>query len=105
PSSIDDPTNIQAVPFTLSQNYPNPFNPTTTISFDVRDEKAIYNLSIYDLKGRKVISLKQGMLSRGSHNVAWNGRDANNLEVASGVYFYRLDNGKDSISKKMILMK
>ena len=105
PSALADETNIQQAPFSLGQNYPNPFNPTTSISFEVKDDRAFYNLSIYDLKGRKVTNLHSGLLTRGIHSLAWNGKDYNNNSVASGIYYYRLDNGNTYQTKKMVLMK
>ncbi len=85
--------------FNLKQNYPNPFNPTTTIQFSIA-EKSNVKLTITDMLGREIQTLVNDELSAGSYNYNFN---ANNLP--SGVYFYRLDAGKFSSVKKMILMK
>lgn len=88
----------------LHSNYPNPFNPTTQISFSIPEESKI-NLSIYNIRGQLVKILINRRIISGSHIVNWNGKDNNNKQVSSGVYFYKLKNGNKSISKKMLLLK
>jgi flagellar hook assembly protein FlgD len=88
----------------LMQNYPNPFNPTTTIRFSIK-EAAPTELSIFNLKGQLVKTLVNEPLPAGLHNVLWNGKDNNNRNVASGMYFYRLDSGNYNSVKKMLLLK
>jgi hypothetical protein len=88
----------------LNANYPNPFNPVTTISFNLKEAGEI-DLDIYNLKGQKVTTLAHGDYPSGSHCVVWNGTDANGMKVTSGVYFYRLQAGTYTYTKKMILMK
>jgi hypothetical protein len=88
----------------LHQNYPNPFNPTTTISF-VLPEKALVDLSVYNLRGQLVRTLVDEVLDEGISEAIWNGTDARGNPVASGVYFYRLRAGKNVMTKKMILLK
>ena len=75
--------------FALHQNYPNPFNPSTTISFDLK-ETARVRLVVYDANGREVRTLVAGLQAKGAHSFEWDGRYANGLRAASGVYFYRL---------------
>jgi len=75
--------------YALLQNYPNPFNPLTTIRYDLPFE-SIVKLEIFDLMGRKVITLMDGKQTAGFRAIHWNGRNANGAELASGVYFYRL---------------
>ena len=88
----------------LYQNYPNPFNPETAISFSLPNKTKI-NLSIYNIKGQKVKTLCNHEYSAGNHSIVWNGRDKNNKQVASGVYFYKLKT-KDFVKvKKMLLIK
>lgn len=84
---------------TLKQNYPNPFNPATTITFGVREESHV-RLVIYDVMGRKVAVLADGMYERGMHELIW---DAG--RVASGTYIYRLVAGNEVRSRKMMLVK
>lgn len=89
----------------LAQNFPNPFNPSTTIGFDLR-EKAGVKLEVYDLRGRLVVSLVDGVMrDAGHHEVVWNGKDAGGHAVPSGVYFSRLTAGPLATTRKMVLLK
>jgi hypothetical protein len=83
----------------LYQNYPNPFNPETSIAFALPSQGQV-RLEIFDLLGRRVAELIDGTLPAGVHRRQW---DA--AQLASGIYFYRLQTGGHQISKKMILMK
>jgi len=89
----------------LHQNYPNPFNPETTISFTLKDNTLSLKLNIYNIKGQLVKTLYDGALQKGQHSFVWNGTDETNCQVSSGVYFYRLSNGKESRQRKMVLLK
>ncbi|MFH2054727.1 MAG: T9SS type A sorting domain-containing protein [bacterium] len=90
--------------YSLAQNYPNPFNPTTVIEFSMpRSGNAL--LEVYDIMGRRVITLADEYLNAGLKQVVWDGRDRNGHEVASGMYLYRLQVGDVSLTKKMILLK
>jgi len=84
---------------TLEQNYPNPFNPETTISFGLA-EKTIVSLDIYDTLGRKVQQITSGSFDAGFHAIKF---DANDLP--SGTYFYLIEAGAKTLSKKMTLAK
>jgi len=88
----------------LSKNYPNPFNPTTTIAYSVK-EAAPVKLEIYNIKGQKVRTLVNDVMTAGNHSVVWNGHDDNGKNVGSGVYFYRMTTPKFSSTQKMLLMK
>ncbi len=88
----------------LMQNYPNPFNPTTTIRFSIKQGTQT-ELNIFNLKGQLVKTLVNEPLPAGLHNVLWNGKDNNNRNVASGMYFYRLESGSYKSVKKMLLLK
>lgn len=101
-----DNDNNDSEPLTLNllQNYPNPFNPETTIAFNV-PTSGLVKLEVYNLKGQKVKTLINDNLISGNHSIVWNGRDNDNKQVASGVYFYRLKSGGNSQTNKMILMK
>jgi hypothetical protein len=87
------------VNFKLRQNFPNPFNNQTNIPFSLRNPAEI-ELAIYDVEGRLVEILAEGVWNAGMHNVAWN---ATNL--ASGVYFYSLKVGDRVQVKKCMLIK
>jgi len=90
--------------FALYQNVPNPFNPTTAIVFDVPN-RARVKLVIYDVSGRLVRNLVDRDMEPGRKSVAWDGRDFSGGNVASGIYFYRLETPTFSESKKMILLR
>jgi hypothetical protein len=88
----------------LHANYPNPFNPETTISFSLREQSHV-NLDIYNVKGQHLRSLRNDILDSGIHTIVWNGRDSHGDNVTSGIYFYRLQAGTYTKTRKMILMK
>ena len=90
--------------FALSQNYPNPFNPSTSIKFAVPNKSHV-NLEIYDILGRKVNTLVDSEFDAGYHTVIWDGRNSSGEQVSTGVYFYRLNAGDYSSSKKMTIIK
>ncbi|MCL5020792.1 MAG: T9SS type A sorting domain-containing protein [Bacteroidetes bacterium] len=85
--------------FSLSQNYPNPFNPTTNIEFRISNFGFV-SLKVYDVLGRELATLVNGVRSPGSYEVQFNGS-----RFASGVYFYRLTAPGVNIVRKMLLEK
>jgi subtilisin family serine protease len=104
PTDVDDPVGSLPVAFSLSQNYPNPFNPTTAINFTLPSAQDV-SLVIYNLLGQRVKLLRTGRLPAGQHTVAWNATDESGRQVASGVYFYRLTAGENSLRRKMLLLR
>ncbi len=88
----------------LGANYPNPFNPTTTISFSLKESGPVA-INIYNILGQKVKTLHSGDTPAGRHNLTWNGKDDSNKDVASGVYFYKMQSREYTNTRKMILMK
>ena len=90
--------------FVLHQNYPNPFNPMTEIRFDL-PQAAPITLIVYNLLGREIQVLVDGILPAGRHTVVWNGRDEAGQAASSGIYFYRLSSDAHSDQKKMLLLK
>jgi hypothetical protein len=85
--------------FKLLQNYPNPFNPSTTLSYELSNDSYV-DLSIFDLKGKKITSLINDNRSAGTHSIRFNAAD-----LPAGVYFYRLQAGNWADTKKMLLIK
>lgn len=88
----------------LEQNYPNPFNSATTIRFTV-DVPGAVDLSIYDVLGRVVRRDHETALAPGVYGFDWDGRDDEGREVASGVYFYRLQSATAREIRKMVLLR
>ncbi|WP_456407149.1 alpha-amylase family glycosyl hydrolase [Caldithrix abyssi] len=90
--------------FTLAQNYPNPFNPSTTIAFYLPTTEEI-SLRVYNMRGQLIKELISGRLNSGWHKIAWDGVNQAGNTVASGVYVYRLQAGKKTRLRKMILLR
>jgi hypothetical protein len=85
--------------------YPNPFNPTTTIGYEVR-ERVPVTLAIYDVGGKRVKTLADGeSTGTGYHEKVWDGRNEAGRVVSSGVYFYRLEAGGYTETRRMVLLK
>ena len=102
---VDDDDEVIPVPENmLSQNFPNPFNPSTTIQFNIPRSGDV-RLSIYNVKGQLVNTLVNEYLIAGQHSVVWEGRDNYGRDVASGIYFYRLETEGGVETKRMVLLK
>ncbi|MBT7311757.1 T9SS type A sorting domain-containing protein, partial [bacterium] len=84
--------------------YPNPFNPSTTIKFALPNNGPA-NLSVFDLAGRLVKTLVSGNMNASEHTVVWNGDDNSGRKVSSGTYYYRLNAGDFTETRKMSLIK
>ncbi len=83
----------------LLQNYPNPFNPSTTFSFSLAS-KSFVSLKVFDMLGREVAIIISEDMSAGSYTREWNATN-----ISSGVYFYRLQAGLFTETKKLILLR
>jgi len=90
--------------FSLTQNHPNPFNPATQISFSLPEAQTV-RLSIYTVDGRKVATLLSADLPAGAHSVIWDGKNDRDQKMASGTYFYNIEAGPYSLTKRMMLVK
>lgn len=88
----------------LGKNFPNPFNPTTKIEYSVKEQTNVC-IEVFNVKGQKVRTLINSVVNTGNHSVVWNGKDDNNNDAGSGVYFYRMSTANYSSTGKMILMK
>lgn len=100
----DSPTEVvykDGVPssIVLNQNYPNPFNPSTTISFNL-PSRSFVSLKVFDLIGREVAAIISEYMQAGNYSRQWNASD-----LPSGIYFYRLQSGTFTETKKLILLK
>ena len=100
-SNIKDPVPQE---FSLYQNFPNPFNPSTTISYDLTRTSNV-NLSIFDLRGKKIITLLNRKQVAGKKSFIWSGLNSQGEQMGSGVYIYSITADKTSKSKKMLLIK
>jgi hypothetical protein len=85
--------------FNLDQNFPNPFNPTTTIWYEIAKEGFV-KLSVYNVLGKEISNLVNEVQSPGKYEVKFDGRN-----LSSGIYFYQLNAGNYSATKKLMLMK
>jgi len=90
--------------FSLSQNYPNPFNPQTNIEYALSKDTRV-RLSIYNVLGEKVTVLVDEYQAAGYQRVRWDGRNQQGEDVASGMYFYRLETREFSTVRKMALIR
>jgi hypothetical protein len=88
------------VALVLDQNFPNPFNPLTKIRFGLPGDDFNVRLRVYDTLGREIASLVEDRLRPGAYEIEW---DAS--KQPSGIYFYELEAGSASMTRKMILTK
>lgn len=100
-TGVEDKENILPKEFMLSQNFPNPFNPSTSINYQVSQTGHV-QLKVYDMLGKEVASLVNEVKTPGSYTVSFNSQA---LSLPSGIYLYRLIQGKESATRKMIIMK
>ena len=94
-TEVQQQVETQPADFELAQNYPNPFNPSTTIGYALPKSGHV-RITIYDLLGRHVRTLVDSRQSAGRFLTLWDGRDENNMPVAAGVYFYKMEAGDPS---------
>lgn len=88
----------------ISNIYPNPFNPATTISYSLA-ATADVSFTIYNSRGQVVRSFDKGIQTANTYKLSWNGKDNYGKECSTGVYFVRMNAGKDSFVRKAVLMK
>ena len=90
--------------FIFRQNYPNPFNPITLLEYDLPKDELV-NITIYDMKGRMIKTLINGLKTAGYKSVQWNATNDRNETVSAGVYLYSIQAGEFRQTKKMVLLK
>ena len=95
------PTAIRVGP-----NYPNPFNPQTIIPIELPKMMDV-KIIIYDILGRTIKTLYDGIMESGGHYIRWNGRDEQQRKLASGVYLYRIEISvaRKTVSGKIMLVQ
>jgi len=97
-NAVDDKAPV-AKSFGISQNYPNPFNPTTTIPFSLKSSGQV-RLSVFDMMGKEVAVLVDGIMTAGSHTAQFSGSN-----LSSGIYFCKLQSADNVMTTKMTLVK
>jgi hypothetical protein len=95
---VDDNRDLSAVSFSLT-SHPNPFNPTTSIKLTV-PQTARATLKIFDITGRAVETLHEGILSAGAHNFTFNAAN-----LPTGIYFVNVQSGTYTATQKLLLLK
>lgn len=100
-ASVDNQSG--AARFSLSHNYPNPFNPVTVIQYQNPGSGHV-KLSVFDSRGEHVSTLVDEVQSEGSHSITFSAKE-NGLQLASGVYYYRIEFANSAITKKMVLLR
>lgn len=105
-SLLEVDSDLSNVPlkFAVHNNYPNPFNPVTTIRFDLPEANRT-KVTVWNILGQHVNTLYVGDLQAGTHTIHFNGRDRTGQELASGMYFYKVESGLHQATKKMMLLK
>jgi len=103
PVAVNEEFIIQNSSLNIS-NYPNPFNPVTTINFCLPSDSKV-SVAIFNIKGQRVVTLKNEYLTAGSHKVTWNGQDESGNSVSSGVFLYKVETDNETATGKMLLLK
>lgn len=104
PSSVEGSSATIPADFVLTPNFPNPFNPSTTLRFGM-PETASVELTVYDIRGKRIRTLATGERPAGWHDVVWNGRDDSGNPVAAGMYVASLKGKATRQSIKMLVLK
>ena len=94
-----EPNSIVPEEMILVEAYPNPFNPTATIAVNLNEAQSV-EVALYDLSGRRITTIHQGMLSAGQHRLTLNG---NNLSV--GTYLIRVNTPTETVTRSINLVK
>ena len=111
PINVDEDNSVFVNEYKLGQNYPNPFNPSTTIKYTIPNvtlsgvEGSRVQLKVYDVLSNEVATLVDEFKSAGMYTVEFNGHSDEGQNLSSGIYFYRLQAGSFTETRKMILMK
>lgn len=104
PASVDDAVHHLPDQLALYQNYPNPFNPETHIQYDLPAEMTV-QLEIFNIQGRLVRTLFQGIQPAGSYTEVWDAARDDGTAVTSGVYLLRLRTAQSTLIRRMFLLR
>ncbi|MCF7903195.1 MAG: T9SS type A sorting domain-containing protein, partial [Candidatus Marinimicrobia bacterium] len=99
-----EPHAIEPDGFSVGNPYPNPFNPNTTIRYTIPNNSPV-TVTIYDQLGRQVNTLINENQAIGAHQIQWNGTDQSGRQLASGIYFCRIQAGRSAQSVKLVLLR
>ena len=102
-STLKNENEINPSVFRLYQNHPNPFNPSTQIRYQLSISSHV-KIAVYNTMGKIVKTLANEYQTAGFRNVKWDGKNNNKQKVSTGVYFYSIQSGEFSSTKKMILL-
>ncbi|MFQ6618796.1 MAG: T9SS type A sorting domain-containing protein, partial [Fidelibacterota bacterium] len=90
--------------YSLSQNYPNPFNVSTTINYTIK-RRGVVKIAVYNILGQEIKTLVNEYRESGPHSVKWDGLNNSGKPVSSGIYLYRMETGRFSSTRKLLLLK
>jgi trimeric autotransporter adhesin len=102
--AVDDPAGPAPGGVSLGESWPNPARGATRIAFTL-DRAGAARLTVFDLAGRRVRSLADGVLPAGRHEIAWDGADNAGRTTPPGLYFYRLETGGRSLTRRIVRMR
>jgi hypothetical protein len=103
PLAIAGEIELQPDEFRLYNAYPNPFNPTTTLKYEMGSAGPVF-IDVFNVSGRKIRSLYNGIQSPGQHEIRWDARDDRGRQVSSGIYLFKVHvNGKQQTAKALLL--
>ena len=102
-STLSNEYEITPAVFTLYQNHPNPFNPSTNIGYQLAKNNHV-KIVVYNTMGKLVKILVDDFQSSGFRTIKWDGKNSNNDNVSSGIYFYSIQSGEFQATRKMILL-
>ena len=100
----DEPDTLSPAVARLRQNWPNPFNDATIIPYYL-PRNAMTRLGLYDVQGREVARLFEGVRREGEHEYGWDGRGPGGEELASGIYFLRLESSAGTDVRKIVILR
>ncbi len=104
PVDVDLEEQIIVPKLILTQNFPNPFNSGTTIEVQI-DRPGPVSITIYNILGRRVRTIVDDIVGRGTQQFAWDGTDESGKSAASGVYFARVNTPSMQITRKLVLLR
>lgn len=100
PSAVSEEVVLESG-WRLLPNYPNPANPATALRFQVAEPQNL-QLTVYSIDGRRVVTLLDGLVTPGMHEIPWNGMNSDGAVIGSGVYFARLRSAASAQTIKIL---